>query len=97
MRRGGFYTSCFFIRKEAALMASGWGLIDPAVWQACDRIMFRAIQQRTVSHSRTEQKTVFYTSHWSLRFAAMGLLTGPHRVVQLDCYTKSHGSSPMRP
>jgi glycosyltransferase involved in cell wall biosynthesis len=66
-------TSCFFICKEAALMAVSWGLVDPAVWQACDRIVFRAIQQRKIPHTWTDQRSVFYTSHWGAHFAAMGL------------------------
>lgn len=66
-------TSCFFVTKRAAFVLPLWGMIDPAVWKACDRIMFATVKARNVSHAWTERRTVFYTSHWGLHFRAMNL------------------------
>ncbi|HWU80168.1 MAG TPA: hypothetical protein VN158_08885 [Caulobacter sp.] len=66
-------TSCFFMLREAAAMMAVWAMIDPRVWQACDRIMLSAIRARGLGHAWTGHKSVYYNSHWGLHFLAMGL------------------------
>lgn len=66
-------TSCFFVTRQAGFLLPLWAMIDPKVWQACDRIMLAAIQTRGVPHAWTGQRTVYYNSNWGLHFKAMGL------------------------
>ena len=66
-------TSCFFVTRQAAFLLPLWAMIDPKVWQACDRIMLAAIQTRDVPHAWTGKRTVYYNSNWGLHFKAMGL------------------------
>ncbi len=66
-------TSCFFVLRDAAAMFALWAMIDPGVWQACDRIMLSAVRARGVPHAWTHRKSVYYTSKWGLHYRAMGL------------------------
>lgn len=76
-------TSCFFMMRAAAAMMAVWAMIDPKVWQACDRVMLSAIKARGFEHAWTGHKSVYYTSHWGLHYRAMGL-TPPGDEHQID-------------
>jgi len=76
-------TSCYFMLRDAALIMALWAMIDPRVWQACDRVMLSAIKTLGIGHAWTGHKSVYYNSHWGLHFRAMGL-TPPADEHQID-------------
>lgn len=72
-RREHVDTSCFFFTREVQRLWPLWGSLDPALWPACDRLMFSIVRASGARVGWTGQRTVYYTSRWGLHFKALGL------------------------
>lgn len=65
-------TSCFFITAAAASLAPLWGMIEPNISAACDRVLFHVIKQRAISYGWSKKKTLYFETRYAPHFKRMG-------------------------
>ncbi len=85
-RRMHVDTSCFFVTDRAAHILPLWGMVDPAISEAGDRLVYQIIRNRQLPIAFTGRKTLFYESRWAIHYLMMGRQPPPdaHQVIWKD-------------